>query len=179
MLKNIKKSNEAVYACNECALQYRDIKTAQQCEAWCAENNSCNLDIISHAIKDVPKTKMNSKDVLRVVGIPVIVASLCCVTPIIIVLFGLGSVALAGSLADSLYGDYKWLFRIAGLSLLGLSVLSYLRRQKGICTFDEAKKRRNEIINIVVVALTIGVVGYVVWLYVIVEYIGMYLNIWS
>ena len=122
---------------------------------------------------------MKSKEILQLVGIPVVVASLCCLTPIIVVLFGLGSVAIAGSLADSLYGDYKWVFRLAGLVLLGLSVLAYIRRQKGICTLDEAKKHRNEILNIVAVALAVGVVGYFVWLYVIVEYAGKFLRIWS
>jgi len=122
---------------------------------------------------------MKSKEILKLVGIPVVVASLCCLTPIIIVLFGLGSVALAGSLADSLYGDYKWAFRLVGLVLLGLSVFSYIRRQKGICTLDEAKKRQNEIFNIIAVALTVGVVGYFVWLYVILEYAGKFLRIWS
>lgn len=122
---------------------------------------------------------MKSKEILKLVGIPVVVASLCCLTPIIVVMFGLGSVAIAGSLADSLYGDYKWLFRLAGLILLGLSVFTYIRRQKGICTLDEAKKRRNEIFNIIAVTLTIGIVGYFVWLYVILEYAGKFLNIWS
>lgn len=122
---------------------------------------------------------MKLKEILKLAGVPVAVASLCCLTPIIIVLFGLGSVAIAGSLADSLYGDYKWVFRLAGLVLLGLSVLSYIRRQKGICTLDEAKKRRNEIFNIVAIALTVGVVGYFVWLYVILEYVGKFLHIWS
>ena len=122
---------------------------------------------------------MRLKEILKLTGIPVVIASLCCLTPIIIVLFGLGSVAIAGSLADSLYGDYKWVFRLIGLVLLGLSVLSYIRRQKGICTLDEAKKRKNEIINIVIVAITVGVVGYLVWLYVVLEYIGKFLRIWS
>lgn len=122
---------------------------------------------------------MRLKEILKLVGIPVIVASLCCLTPIIIVLFGLGSVAVAGSLADSLYGDYKWIFRLLGLVLLGLSIFFYVRRQKGICTLDEAKKRRNEIINIVVISVTIGIAGYFLWLYVILEYIGKFLKIWS
>lgn len=121
---------------------------------------------------------MKLKDILKLVGIPVVIASLCCLTPIIVVLFGLGSVALAGSLADSLYGDYKWVFRLVGLVFLGLAVLSYIRRQKGICTLDEAKKRRNEIINIVGIALTVGIAGYFVWLYVVLEYTGKLLRIW-
>lgn len=107
------------------------------------------------------------------------VASLCCLTPIVLVLFGLGSVSLAASLADTLYGTYKWVFRIVGLALLGLSLIWYVRREKGICTIDEAKKHRNEIVNIVGITLIIGVIGYVLWLYVIVEYAGKLLNIWS
>ncbi len=122
---------------------------------------------------------MRFKEIVRIMGIPVVVASLCCFTPIIIVLFGLGSVALAGSLADSLYGDYKWAFRLGGLVFLGLSVLSYIRRQKGICTLDEAKKRRNEIFNIIFITLTVAIIGYFVWLYVVLEYIGKFLHIWS
>jgi len=119
------------------------------------------------------------KSLLRLTGIPVLFASLCCLAPVIIVLFGLGSVTFAASLADTLYGEYKWLFRIVGLALLALSVIWYLRREKGICTIDEAKKRHNEIINIVVIALTAGIVGYLAFLYVIVEYAGMWLGIWN
>lgn len=107
------------------------------------------------------------------------IASLCCLTPVVLVLFGLGSVALAASLADTLYGTYKWAFRIAGLTLLGLSIIWYLRREKGICTLDEAKRRRNEIVNLAALVLMVGVVGYVLWLYVIVEYAGKWLGVWD
>lgn len=115
---------------------------------------------------------------LKISGVPVVIASLCCLTPVIIVFFGLGSVSLAASLADTLYGDYKWVFRGAGFVLLSLSVLWHLRREKGICSIDEAKKRRNEIINIVALALASGAVGYFVFLYVVVEYIGVWQGIW-
>lgn len=107
------------------------------------------------------------------------VASLCCLTPVIIVLFGLGSVSIAASLADTLYGTYKWVFRIVGLALLAFSIIWYLRREKGICTIDEAKRRRNEILNVVGIVLIAGVVGYFVWLYVVVEYAGKLLSIWD
>lgn len=123
--------------------------------------------------------KKSLKSLLKITGIPVVAASLCCLTPVVIVLFGLGSVSLAASLADTLYGTYKWVFRLAGLLLLAASLVWYLRREKGICTIDEAKKRRNEILNIAGVALTAGVVGYFVWLYVVVEYAGKWLSIWN
>ncbi|MBU1197454.1 hypothetical protein KJ765_02975 [Candidatus Micrarchaeota archaeon] len=38
------------YACEECGLKYADQQTAEQCELWCAEHKSCNLEIIRHAI---------------------------------------------------------------------------------------------------------------------------------
>src|SRR3989338_6160289 len=118
------------------------------------------------------------KTLFKVTGIPVVVASLCCLAPVVIVIFGLGSVSLAASLSDTLYGEYKWIFRGAGLVLLTLSLIWYLRRERGICTIDEAKKRRNEVINVVLLALAAGIVGYIVFLYVVVEYAGIVLGIW-
>lgn len=119
------------------------------------------------------------KDILKISSIPVLVASLCCLSPIVILLTGLGSVAFASSLADTLYGDYKWLFRIAGLIFLAVALVIYLRRTKGICTIDEVKRRRNEIINIIVLSLTASVVGYFFFLYIVVHYAGVFLRIWS
>jgi len=54
----------------------------------------------------------------------------------------------------------------------------YLRRTKGICTIDEVQKRRNEILNLAVLVLATGIVGYFFFLYVVVEYIGIWLKIW-
>ena len=118
------------------------------------------------------------KTVLRLTGIPVVIASLCCLAPVVIVLFGLGSVSLAASLADTFYGEYRCVFPLVGLVLLAISVVWYLRREKGICTLDEAKKRRNEVINIVILAVAAGIIGSIVFLYVIVEYAGILLRIW-
>ncbi|MAZ56699.1 hypothetical protein CL653_02830 [bacterium] len=122
---------------------------------------------------------MNIKELLKLSGIPVVVASLCCLSPLLIVVFGLGTVTFASSLADTFYGDYKWYFRIAGLVLLAGALLMYIRRQKGICTIDEAKKRRNEIFNLVITTLAIGVAGYFFFLYVVVHYLGVWLGLWN
>jgi hypothetical protein len=121
----------------------------------------------------------NLKDAFKISAIPVIIASLCCLSPIIIVLAGLGTVTFASSLADTLYGEYKWLFRGAGLVLLLVAAIVYLRRAKGICTIDDAVRRRNEIINIVALTLAIGVAGYFFFLYVVVHYWGAFLGLWS
>ena len=119
------------------------------------------------------------KEILKITSLPVIIGSLCCLSPIILVLFGLGTVGVASTLANTLYGSYAWAFRIGGLTLLTVSIIMYLRRTKGICTFDEAKKRRQEIFNIVVLTLVTAIAGYFIFLYVIVEYIGKFLNIWG
>ncbi len=122
---------------------------------------------------------MKIKEILKVSSIPVAVAALCCLSPVIVVLLGIGTVSFASSLADTLYGDYKWLFRLAGLLSLVVALLLYFRRTKGVCTFDEAKKHRNEIINTVAVVLTAGIVGYFFFLYVVVHYAGVFLQLWQ
>jgi len=119
------------------------------------------------------------KDLLRISLIPVLIASLCCLSPVILVLLGISTVSFASSLADTFYGQYKWAFRAVGLIALLGSLAFYLWRQKGICTFDAVVRRRNEIINYVALATVVGVLGYLFFLYVVVHYIGVWLSIWS
>lgn len=40
-----------VYQCEECKLFYKEEKIAQECEKWCKEHKSCNLEIIKQAVK--------------------------------------------------------------------------------------------------------------------------------
>lgn len=121
---------------------------------------------------------MKIKEITKIIGIPILFASLCCLSPIILVLLGISTVSFATTLGNTLYYDYRWWFRGVGLLTLGLSILLYLRKSKGICTLDQAKRRRNEILNVVLVALITGVAGYVIWLYVVVEYMGKWLGFW-
>jgi hypothetical protein len=121
---------------------------------------------------------MQLKEVLKVAWVPIIIASLCCLSPVILVLLGLSTVGFAASLSDTFYGEYKWLFRLAGLLALGLAYLVYLRRQ-GICTLDQAKRERRRILNGLLVTGIAGVLGYLFFLYVVVEYLGRWLRIWA
>ena len=123
--------------------------------------------------------KNTIKDIFKIISAPVLIASLCCLSPVILVLFGLSTAAFAGSLADIFYGEYKWFFRAAGLVLLAGSLILYLRRQKGVCTLDEVKRRRNEILNLVLMSIIAAIMSYIIWLYIIVEYIGKLLHIWE
>lgn len=121
---------------------------------------------------------MKLKEVFKVASLPVLFASMCCLSPIILVLLGVSTVTFAASLTDVLYGQYKWAFRLLGLLLLTGSIVFYLRRQ-GVCTLDQAKRERNRIVNIVLSTLIASILGYLFFLYVVVHYAGVWLNIWE
>jgi len=40
-----------LYQCPECDLHYTDKQTATECETWCKEHKSCNLEITKHAVE--------------------------------------------------------------------------------------------------------------------------------
>lgn len=120
---------------------------------------------------------MKLKEILKLTWLPIVGASLCCLSSVVVVIFGLGTVTFASSLADTFYGEYKWIFRGVGLLLLLISIVLYYRK-KGVCTLDQAKKRRNEILNTVLITLIAGIAGYVFFLYVVVHYLGVWLNLW-
>lgn len=46
MVKKIEDS----YECEECGLRYENRELAEQCEQWCKEHSSCNLEITQHAV---------------------------------------------------------------------------------------------------------------------------------
>ena len=122
----------------------------------------------------------NQKSFLkRVLPVSAFIAGLCCFTPIVLVLLGISTVSYAASLSDILYGQYKWVFRGIALLFLLSSLYWYFYKKEKICTIDEAKKKRKKIINLILVTLISGIIIYIIWLYVIVEIIGILLGIWS
>lgn len=120
---------------------------------------------------------MKFKEIFRITSIPVLMASMCCLSPLLLVVFGLGTVTFASGLADVFYGQYKWIFRGVGLLLLGISLVLYFRK-KGICTLDQAKRQKNKVINTIILSLIAFILGYIVFLYVIVHYWGVWLKLW-
>ena len=122
---------------------------------------------------------MKLREIFKVISLPVAVASLCCLGPVILVALGLSTVSFAASLSNTFYGDYKWVFRGVGLLLLSISITFYLRRTKNICTLDQAKRRRNEVINTIALAVMGGTLGYLFFLYVVVHYLGVWFSIWE
>ena len=124
------------------------------------------------------KFKEKIKEFLKFGSLPVVLASLCCLTPVVLVSLGISTVAFGSELANVQYKEYAWVFRLIGVLALLVSVISYLRREKGICTIDEAVKRKTEVINIISLAVIGGIIGYVVFLYGFVELWGLLLGLW-
>ena len=121
----------------------------------------------------------STKSALLISGAAAFIASLCCFSPLVIVLFGLGSVTLAGSLADTLYGEYKWYFRLSGVILLALAYLYWYSRSSQNCSLDQKKRLRRKFLNLFLLSLFSFIGLYLIWLYGIVELWGVYYGIWE
>jgi len=118
------------------------------------------------------------KEIWGLTGIPVFIASLCCLAPVVLVMLGLSTVAFATNLTNILDGKYQWAFDLLGLVALGVSLIMYFRK-RGICTIDQAVKHRNEIINKTILVLISGLVIYVIFFYGIINLVGKLLHIWG
>ncbi len=116
------------------------------------------------------------KGVFLISGLAALVGGLCCLTPIILVLVGLASLSVAADLGNVLYGNYKWIFRIAALAFLSVALWFYFRR-KGICTLDQARRARNRIINTSLVVFITAVGAYIFWTYIAVHYLGIWVGL--
>ncbi len=118
-------------------------------------------------------TKENDRrGIFLISGLAALIGGLCCMTPIVLVLVGLASISAAADLGNVLYGDYRWLFRIAALAFLALALWFYFRR-KGICTLDQARRERRRIINTSLLVLIFAVSVYTFWTYIAVHYWGI------
>jgi hypothetical protein len=105
-------------------------------------------------------------------GIGGLIGGLCCLTPIVMVLFGLAGVSAAASLGNVLYGDYHWAFRVVALVCLSIGLVIYFRK-RGICTLDEARRQRNRILNVSILAVFTATGIYIFWTYVVLHYWGI------
>ena len=119
------------------------------------------------------------KELKGVISLSAFVGGLCCFTPVVLVLFGVSSISYAASLSDTLYYGYRWYFRGFAFFTLLLGLAYYFYKRHGVCSLDEVKRQRQKIINITLVAIIVATLAYIIWLYVIVEIIGVVLGIWD
>jgi len=121
---------------------------------------------------------MNLKDIIKISSPSILLASLCCLAPIVLVLLGITTVSAAAALTNVLDGQFLWLFILIGIVTLILSLVIYFRK-KGICTLDQAKREKNKIINTVLIVSIISVIGFYLFFYVFLAEIGKVLKIWQ
>ena len=122
------------------------------------------------------------KSLWKWIGGSAFLASMCCIPSVVLVLFGLASVSSAAALSNDLYwgtNGMSW-FRpalsVLSLVLVALGLVLYFRND-GICTLDEVRRQRKRIVNTSVVALTLAVLIYVVFNFIILTEIGVALDL--
>ena len=47
----VEYNGRTLFQCPECGLHYVDWQIAIECDKWCKEHHSCNLQITKHAIE--------------------------------------------------------------------------------------------------------------------------------
>ncbi|MBI2129060.1 hypothetical protein HYU07_02370 [Candidatus Woesearchaeota archaeon] len=79
------------------------------------------------------------------------IASLCCITPLVIVFFGLGSLSFALS-----FSKYKPFFLIAGALFVLFAILINVRKEGSACSIDpNAIKRKKYFIATIIVIMAV------------------------
>ena len=121
--------------------------------------------------------KEKFKELIGITGLPVLIASLCCLAPVVLVALGLSTASFAASLTGVLDGQYRWAFILVGIAALVASLVFYFRK-KGVCTLDHVKKRRNEIINKILLSVIVASIAYYLFFFVFITYVGRILKIW-
>ncbi len=122
-------------------------------------------------MKDGAK-RSDRQGVILISALAGLIGGLCCATPIVLVLLGLASIAVAADIGNVLYGDYRWIFRLVALAFMGLALWFYFRR-RGICTLDQARRECNRIVNTSLVVRIFAVGIYIFWTYIAVHYWGI------
>ncbi len=91
---------------------------------------------------------------------------LCCVGPTVAALLGLTSAAVAVDLANDLYSDWGWAFKLAGAVTAG-AAFWLARRRAGSCPVDE----RPNLMRFAIVLVGTGVLTYLA-LYALTTWLG-------
>lgn len=84
-----------------------------------------------------------------------LVGMLCCVTPAVLVLFGLTTASAAVSLGTRWYAQYAWTLRGIALALAGAGIMLHLRRRNA-CSLRGARAN----LGLIVTTFIVGVLTY-------------------
>ena len=112
------------------------------------------------------------------IGGSAFLASMCCFPSVVLVMFGLASVSSAAALSNDLYwgtngmGWFCPLLSTVSLGLVVTGLVLYFRRQ-GVCTMDEVKRQRTRILNTSLFVITLSIVTYLVFNFVVLTELGI------
>ena len=122
------------------------------------------------------------RSLVAIIGVPALLASMCCLPSVVLVLFGLSTVTAAASLSDQLYwglDGWSW-FRptllIVSAIMLIIGLIIYLRN-RGICTLDDAVRNRRRVLNTILLVSVSSYLLYLLFNYVILTEIGILLGL--
>jgi hypothetical protein len=97
-----------------------------------------------------------------------LVGILCCVGPTVLALLGLVSAGTAFVWATSLYDNYAWWFRLAGLAVL-VGLVWWSLRRRNQCSVAGIRRWRWRLLGVLAIAL-----GTYVALYVLTTWLGTF-----
>ena len=112
------------------------------------------------------------------IGGSAFLASMCCFPSVVLVMFGLASVSSAAALSNDLYwgtngmGWFRPLLSTVSLGLVITGLVLYFRRE-GVCTMDEVKRQRTRILNTSLFVITLSIVTYLVFNFVVLTELGI------
>ena len=122
------------------------------------------------------------KSLWKWIGGSAFLASMCCFPSVVLVLFRFASVSSAAALSNDLYwgtngmGWFRPALTLLSFILVVSGLVLYFRKD-GICTMDEARRQRKRILNTSVVALTLAVLTYILFNFVILTELGVALDL--
>lgn len=111
------------------------------------------------------RIKKTDKQTFGIGGLTALIASLCCVGPLVLIMLGLGTASTALSI-----GAQKPYFLVLGLVFFAVSLFLFVKyRRKNICEGCSTKEQeRKRIINIVLIAFITFITLYAILVYAVV-----------
>ena len=122
------------------------------------------------------------KSLWKWIGGSAFLASMCCFPSVVLVMFGLASISSAAALSNDLYwgtngmGWFRPVLLVLSTLLVLIGLVMYFRKE-GICSLDEARRQRKRILNTSLLVLSLSLVSYIVFNFVILTEIGVALDL--
>lgn len=122
------------------------------------------------------------KSLWKWIGGSAFLASMCCFPSVVLVMFGLASISSAAALSNDLYwgtngmGWFRPLLLVMSTLLVLIGLVMYFRKE-GICSLDEARRQRKRILNTSLLVLSLSLLSYIVFNFVILTEIGVALDL--